>query len=795
MITLLLKLFGVKIEQALRVVSVALEFRNGAALGGVIVGALLLAALAWWTYHFRAAGGALARWRKIVLTALRVIFFFLILFIVLRPVLSFTVEGSIRRTLLTLMDVSTSMNIQDPRTDATDVKRATTFVRSGDAKHVARIELLKAVLQDSKLHLLPDLAKDFDLSTFTFGKEVAELSQQKSSPGQPPEQNFAWAKNLAATSPLTAMGDAVREVINRKRGQPLAGIFLATDGANNAGSAALEAASLAQQENVPLYIYGVGITSPRDIIVANLFTQEVAFVKDELPVTVRVRGQGLRGESAHLVLKLGEETVAEKDLTFTGDEEQVVPLNFTPQKTGEFDLTASIAPRDDETVRDNNAASQRVRVIDSKIKVLWVEQAPRWEFRYAENVLLRDRRIDFKCVLVEGDPSIAQGKNSPYLARFPAAKEELFKFDLLILGDVDAKMFSPAQLDAINEFVSKFGGSCVFLAGKKFNPAAYRQTALEKLLPVELEQIPSPARPADRPIPLAITPAGKSEVMLKLASEETENAEIWRQFPPVYWLGKVERSKPAAQVFIEDPDPTHAARFGKMPVMALQQYGLGQVLYIGTDNLWRWRKNAGEQHYSTLWGQIAQRMALAHLLGGSKRTQLTLDKQKYNAGDRVSVYARLYNEKFEPVKEPSIDGAYAIKTGGGAGESHDVQLRAVPEQPGMYRGDFVPVSAGAYQFSVKNDPKTVVEFSVTEPKFELGETAMNETLLKQMAEASGGAFFREEDLPKLAETIGKNTERVRSTVDADLWSSPIYFLLLFLVATTEWILRKRSLLK
>jgi hypothetical protein len=756
----------------------------------------MLCALAWWTYHFRAAGGALPRLRKAVLTALRVILFLLILFILLRPVLSFTVEGSIRRILVTLIDTSTSMNIQDPRTDAADVKRAATFVKSGDPKHVARIELLKAVLQDSKLHLFQDFANNFDLSTFTFGKEVSELAQTKTDASQPQEQDFSWVKNLSAKSPLTAIGDAVREVISRKRGQPLAGIFLATDGANNAGIAVLEAANLAKQEGVPLYIYGVGITSPRDIIVGNLFTRDVAFVKDELPVTVRVRGQGLRGENAHLVLKLGDETVAEKDLTFTSDDEQVVPLNFTPQKTGEFDLTASIAPREDETVKDNNSVSQRVRVIDSKIKALFVEQAPRWEFRFVQNVLLRDRRIDLKCVLIEGDPSIAQGQDSPYLARIPETKEELLKYDLLIVGDVDPKVFSPAQLDAIHEFVSKFGGSCVFIAGKKFDPSAYRQTTLEKLLPVELESIAPALRSPDSQLSLALTPAGKSEAMLKLSPDETENASIWRQFPPVYWISKVARAKPAAQVFVEDPDPTHASRSGKMPVVALQQYGLGQVLFMGTDNLWRWRKNAGEKYYAELWGQIAQRMALAHLLGGSKRTQLTVDKRKYNVGDRVSIYARLYNEKFEPLKEPAIDGSCAINARKAAsGAKLDVQLRAVPDQPGMYRGDFVPIAPGTYEFSLANDPKTVVEFSVAEPKFELGETAMNETLLRQMAEASGGTFFREEDLPKLAKMISQNMERVRSTVDADLWSSPIYFLLMLAVATSEWILRKRSQLK
>src|SRR6185436_19899339 len=116
---------------------------------------------------------------------------------------------------------------------------------------------------------------------------------------------------------------------------------------NNSGSQPRDAAAIARQENVPLFIYGVGITSPRDIIIQNLFAPDVTFVKDEVPVTVRVRAQGLAGETSELQLKLGDQVVATQTITYAGDGEQVVPMKFTPQSLGEFELTASIEPRAD----------------------------------------------------------------------------------------------------------------------------------------------------------------------------------------------------------------------------------------------------------------------------------------------------------------------------------------------------------------------------------------------------------------------------------------------------------------
>jgi hypothetical protein len=236
-----------------------------------------------------------------------------------------------------------------------------------------------------------------------------------------------------------------------------------------------------------------------------------------------------------------------------------------------------------------------------------------------------------------------------------------------------------------------------------------------------------------------------------------------------------------------------------MPVMAVQQYGLGQVLYVGTDNTWRWRRNSDERFYPILWGQVAQKLGLAHLLGGSKRTQITADKQSYAVGERVTIYARLYSVDFVPLKDAIVEGSYVIKPldGSAPAEStrQSVTLRAVPDQPGMYRGDFTVLTPGIHLFSVKTDPSTVFEISATEAAFEFGETAMNEALLKQMAEISGGGFYREESLYRLPEALHANSEHVSSVVDAELWASPLYFLVLLTVATIEWALRKRAQLK
>ena len=113
----------------------------------------------------------------------------------------------------------------------------------------------------------------------------------------------------------------------------------------------------------------------------------------------------------------------------------------------------------------------------------------------------------------------------------------------------------------------------------------------------------------------------------------------------------------------------------------------------------------------------------------------------------------------------------------------------------MYRGDFVALKPGRYQVSATRDPATVVEFDAREPQFELGETAMNEPLLKQMASISGGKYFREENLADLGKELNARPETLHTARDLEIWSSPFFLTLMCCVASLEWILRKKWNLK
>src|SRR6185437_5437475 len=134
-----------------------------------------------------------------------------------------------------------------------------------------------------------------------------------------------------------------------------------------------------------------------------------------------------------------------------------------PKHTGEFIYTLELEPRPREIQTENNRLERTVNVRKEKLKVLFVDYEPRYEFRYLKNYLEREETIDLAVVLLSSDPQYSEQDRSA-LSTFPAAKEELFAYDVVLLGDADPSFLSQSQMQHLAEFVNEKGGGLLFIA-------------------------------------------------------------------------------------------------------------------------------------------------------------------------------------------------------------------------------------------------------------------------------------------------------------------------------------------
>jgi hypothetical protein len=772
---------------------------EGLGPGWALLLVILLAAAFFWAYGWGAAG--LPKWRRGLLWTLRLLALAVFAVLLTKPVLQLTVHEPIRERLLVLVDGTQSMKIADRRTVDDDKKRAAIAAgESGEKWNGAtRADLLNALSTNSKLRLWPRLQEKADLVFYSFadaatqsGTVTATAEVAKDSPTLPEVAELFKKQPYAGES--TALGESLLQVLEENRGQPVGGILVVSDGANNAGVPPDEIAARAGQEGLPLYVYGLGITAPKDIFLQEIQGPKGAFMKETAEFTVKIRSSGYRGQALTLVLKSDGKTVKEQPITLTNDGDNEFKIAFEPQEKGTVSIEASVQPRADESATDNNAVSTKLRVLDSKVKVLYLEQEPRWDFRYLLATLRRDRRLDVKCVLFDGDKEVTTEKDSPFLPAFPEDRGAVVENEIIILGDVSPETLGETRMKLINEWVGELGGGLIFLAGRKQNPLRYANTPLEALLPVEVDAGLTPEQWAQRskaPIPLQLTPVGELSPLLRLEEDPAASRRLWSGFPGVHWTARVLRDRPTAQTLLEDTTPANAGRNGLMPVIAQQAYGQGQVLYFGFDETYRWRSRVGEKYYSRIWNQVFQSFSLERQLGASSRTQLRTENPLYFTGDKVVISGKVLSADFRPLIEPSVPGILRRQpTLDGPITERPLTLAPIPDQQGSYRAEFEAKEPGFYSFSTLIDPQAAVKFEVQDRQIELGETAMNESLLKSMAELSGGKFFREETLDKLPDEIASRSATIPTYKKLELFYNPWWIVTLIGLMCLEWLLRR-----
>src|SRR5262249_29002095 len=110
---------------------------------------------------------------------------------------------------------------------------------------------------------------------------------------------------------------------------------------------------------------------------------------------------------------------------------------------------------------------------------------------------------------------------------FPKSADELYRYDALILDDVEAAFFTQDQLTMIDDFVSRRGGGLLMLGGADSLMAGdYRRTPVADAMPVYLDNADdASAPPPDQRFRLALTREGWLEPWVRLRKTEPEDRE------------------------------------------------------------------------------------------------------------------------------------------------------------------------------------------------------------------------------------------------------------------------------
>jgi hypothetical protein len=290
--------------------------------------------------------------------------------------------------------------------------------------------------------------------------------------------------------------------------------------------------------------------------------------------------------------------------------------------------------------------------------------------------------------------------------------------------------------------------------------------------------------------PPTLTDEGQRTQMLMLADTPEESLDIWQKLPGLHWFYPIKKLRPAAVPLVVNP----RAKMGDepIPVMATHFYGKGQVVFMGSDETWRWRWNYQDKLFVRLWGQMIYQLGLPSLLGdNARRVQVALERSQATLGSKGRAFVRLLNKDHTPRTDPQVEATLDYP------DAHDAKDRTRKvtlyplgkDRPGEYSALLVHDRPGRYELKVNNPEPYTYSFRVElPPHHELEDAGMAEKALREMAQASGGRFYREEDVHRMPDDITTRTVTFRDRADVMLY--PLGLGLFVLLITGEWLLRK-----
>ncbi|MAJ28719.1 hypothetical protein CBD41_04815 [bacterium TMED181] len=777
----------------------------------VVIVPLLLLVTAW---CYRGDQGRMGWGPRWAMGALRFLVLLTLVLILFKPTLTKERVQTENSTVLVVVDDSFSMGIKDRFEDPEVTASTHSMAGLGPSAEPTRLQIAQGILDGGNAQLINRLREKADVKILAGSdgvRAVAELPRFSEDTDLTNPVAGSELSPIELRGRVSRLGDAMSDAVDSARNNNVAALVLLSDGQESGGvSTSLEVSRRLGLREIPVHVIGVGNPAePRDIRMVDLDLADVVLEGDTVPVDFRVAAEGFEGEEIRAELRLiREDGGTEQRVDYfvsIGKDGEVVPhrLEFTPRSPGQYLCKIELPYQNGELFGENNALEKPVTVVAQKIKVLYVEGPPRYDYRYLKNSLIRDPTMEAHCLLLEADPEFPQ-ESSPGLKplrSFPRTREALFNYDVVILGDIRPDALSAKQLDWLTEFVEDQGGGVVFLSGQWFMPRRFLGSSLERLLPVELEEADGRggvSRDLTESFHVQLTPEGLDHPVMQLTGDSEMNKELWqwqgrsdRTMPGFFWYQKVKKLKKGAVALAVHETDEHFT-YGPRPIFAFQYQGRGRTFISLTDDTWRLRRLVGNRWFYRFWGQVIRFVGASRLLGPSKRYSVSVDPREAILGGEVNVLARLLGPDFKPTSDEEV--ALELERIDPPGEIPEkITALRNPARPEYYGVTLEAGDLGEHRIALFDREKEVASanFRVVVPQLEYADPRMDEIRLRQIAASSGGTYLPAREAANLVDEVEVLEREVPISADREpLWDTRWVLLLFALVLTVEWILRK-----
>ncbi|MEM1109535.1 MAG: hypothetical protein AAGH99_12685 [Planctomycetota bacterium] len=637
----------------------------------------------------------------------------------------------------------------------------------------------------------------------------------------------------------TRLVDQLRALAERVDPARGASMLLITDGQDTDQAPIADAVMALKSHNVltfPVSLPGLDQPSPLARI-ESIESPEAVRPRQVFPLNVMMRLRGMAGRQLELVL---EDVSSPQAVVKLNAQPVIVQVDGTTRAAFEHRLENPGSARLRATLRDpangyvfNSAYTAINATIQPTIRVLYVQGALGWEYRFLRQAFNENPSIQLDSVarmarnrlLSQTDGEAAQYTASAgRSASFGSAGGDLTasiaqswrSYDVVILADLAPNELSREEQQGLLKLVRERGGGVLFFSGNHNRATQLSGTLLEEILPVVVDPNHQTYYAVDREAERFIATLGPRRSRVSVGNEQSFGrnrvrrqdrqggvlshlkaialtqeglaSSIWRDAdqkasldtPPQTYdqHTRIRSVKPGATVLA-----TSGSSRGNAvaePVLVVQDIGAGSSAFLGIDALWRWRMTTDnhERGYDRFWQQFVQ-----HLARRSQKTLLALDRYRAVPGEVVTVNADSSQGAIQLFTQPLGDDQPEPPT--------PLDTVTSPDGNTITARFPAPDADHLRIYAAEPSGRLLAESILTIRRTDL-ETefaGINQAVLTQLAEDTGGAMLAVEDIDTL-ETLLERTERSTTQVQrAELWRNPWVFVALLLIYCGELILR------
>ena len=700
-------------------------------------------------------GGAATPVRSVLVWLMQSALAVLLLFMLWKPALSVSALKPQQNIVAVLIDDSSSMATKD----------------EGDA---ARKDRAMQVLNDGLLQKLKD---KFQVRVYRMTDHLTRIEGMD---------------QLSAQAPVTHISPSLKQVVADAASLPIGAMVLLSDGADNTGGIDLDTISEVRRQRIPVHTIGFGREAmQRDIEISNVELPQRTLPESRLSALVTFHQHGYRGQKAKITIRDNNKVLAAQEVTLKEDGiDQVETVLFNAGPVGVRTIQAYIDPLANEENTLNNIKTLLVNVDRRKPRILYLEGEPRWEFKFARRAVEDDQSIDLVTILRtapnklyrQGVKSADELKNG-----FPTSVEELFAFDGVMFGSVDAPYLTPQQLQNVKDFVDRRGGGLIFLGGKDaLADGGWQSTPVNEVMPTNL-----PDRKGTfqwTPANVRLTPQGAESLITRLEDDAKKNEKRFSDLPYIRNVQDVGTPKLGALVLAEAVPMDGGGK--ALPLLVTMNYGRGRSAIFATSGSWRWQmlQEVSDKSHEMFYQQFLRWMVSdtpQHVTGSTPRSLLA---DQAVAQLRATVKDKTYMPAADAVVEARIIGEGVTET---------VAMTPDQGEPGTFVADWTAPKQGDYLVEViarrgeeelGRDAFTFRREDGTAENFHIEQ---NRELLEKLAKETKGNYYKPADAQQLAEDITYSEGGISVRETRDLWDMPAFFLGLILIRAVEWLLRRK----